>query len=202
MENTNENVNVVNTEKTIIKEVQVPVEVIKEVEVIREVINEVPAKIVIGETISKALVKFNLEMENITKNKKNDFFKSNYLDLSAIMEVIRPLLAKNGLSIVQYPVNDKEGRISVNTILVHENGEQIEFKGVQTKPEKMGNVQSMASCISYLRRYEILCICGVAADDDDGNAASGNKEQQSTNQSTTTTQTQTTPKPTGRIGRI
>ena len=94
------------TEKEVV-EVEVPVEVIKEVgtKVNFDNANEVAA----------ALANFNLEMENIAKNAKNPFFKSSYLDLSAIANTVRPLLAKHGLSVIQYPIDDENGRISVNT---------------------------------------------------------------------------------------
>lgn len=197
--NTNEtNTEVQVVEKVVIKEV--PVEKIVEVEV--EKIVEVPVEIVkeVGTRVSfensfevaSALAGFNLEMENIAKNAKNPFFKSSYLDLSAIANTVRPLLAKHGLSVVQYPIDDENGRISVNTVLLHSSGQKIEFPGIWVKPSKIGDVQMLGSIITYLKRYSIAAILFVSGcdEDDDGEKAVGRGETtQSTPQTPTTART-------------
>lgn len=168
------------TEKEVV-EVEVPVEVIKEVgtKVNFDNANEVAA----------ALANFNLEMENIAKNAKNPFFKSSYLDLSAIANTVRPLLAKHGLSVIQYPIDDENGRISVNTVLLHKSGQKIEFPGIWVKPSKLGDVQVLGSIITYLKRYSIAAILFVAGceEDDDGEKAVGRGESapQATQQTST-----------------
>ena len=157
------------TEKEVV-EVEVPVEIIKEVgtKVNFDNANEVAA----------ALANFNLEMENIAKNATNPFFKSSYLDLSAIANTVRPLLAKHGLSVIQYPIDDENGRISVNTVLLHKSGQKIEFPGIWVKPSKLGDVQVLGSIITYLKRYSIAAILFVAGceEDDDGEKAVGRGE--------------------------
>ena len=197
-ETTNENKESTVTEKVIIKEVpvveirekiierEVPVEkVITEKEVVEvevpvEVIKEVGRKVNFDNTseVANALASFNLEMENIAKNAKNPFFKSSYLDLSAIANTVRPLLAKHGLSVVQYPIDDENGRISVNTVLLHKSGQRIEFPGIWVKPSKIGDVQVLGSIITYLKRYSIAAILFVAGceEDDDGEKAVGRGE--------------------------
>ena len=197
-ETTNENKESTVTEKVIIKEVpvveirekiierEVPVEkVITEKEVVEvegpvEVINEVGRKVNFDNTseVANALASFNLEMENIAKNAKNPFFKSSYLDLSAIANTVRPLLAKHGLSVIQYPIDDENGRISVNTVLLHKSGQKIEFPGIWVKPSKIGDVQVLGSIITYLKRYSIAAILFVAGceEDDDGEKAVGRGE--------------------------
>ena len=168
------------TEKEVV-EVEVPVEIIKEVgtKVNFDNANEVAA----------ALANFNLEMENIAKNAKNPFFKSSYLDLSAIANTVRPLLAKHGLSVIQYPIDDENGRISVNTVLLHKSGQKIEFPGIWVKPSKLGDVQVLGSVITYLKRYSIAAILFVAGceEDDDGEKAVGRGESapQATQQTST-----------------
>lgn len=197
-ETTNENKESTVTEKVIIKEVpvveirekiierEVPVEkVITEKEVVEvevpvEVIKEVGRKVNFDNTseVANALASFNLEMENIAKNVKNPFFKSSYLDLSAIANTVRPLLAKHGLSVIQYPIDDENGRISVNTVLLHKSGQKIEFPGIWVKPSKIGDVQVLGSIITYLKRYSIAAILFVAGceEDDDGEKAVGRGE--------------------------
>ena len=185
-------------EKVVIKEVpveivkekiierEVPVEkVIVETEVIEkevpvEVVKQVGMKVNLDNAheVASALANFNLEMENIAKNAKNPFFKSSYLDLSAIANTVRPLLAKHGLSVIQYPIDDENGRISVNTILLHKSGQRIEFPGIWVKPSKLGDVQVLGSIITYLKRYSVAAILFVAGcdEDDDGEKAVGRGE--------------------------
>ena len=193
-------------EKVIIKEVpvvevrekiierEVPIEkVIVETEVVEkevpvEVVKYVGSKVDLDNAyeVAAALANFNLEMENIEKNAKNPFFKSSYLDLSAIANTVRPLLAKHGLSVLQYPIDDENGRISVNTVLLHKSGQRIEFPGIWVKPSKLGDVQVLGSIITYLKRYSIAAILFVAGcdEDDDGEKAVGRGEN--TSQPTTT----------------
>ena len=171
-------------EREKIIEREVPVEkVITEKEIVEvpvEVIREVGAKVYFDNAneVANALANFNLEMENIAKNAKNPFFKSSYLDLSAIANTVRPLLAKHGLSVVQYPIDDENGRISVNTVLLHKSGQRIEFPGIWVKPSKLGDVQVLGSIITYLKRYSIAAILFVAGceEDDDGEKAVGRGE--------------------------
>lgn len=190
MENTKE---IVQEEKVIIKEV--PVETIVEVEVEKivevpvEVVKEVGSKVNFDNAneVAAALAEFNLEMENIAKNAKNPFFKSSYLDLSAISNTVRPLLAKHGLSVVQYPIDNEEGKISVNTVLLHKSGQKIEFPGIWVKPSKIGDVQLLGSIITYMKRYSIAAILFVSGcdEDDDGEKAVGRGEDTSSRTTTT-----------------
>ena len=39
-------------------------------------------------------------------------------------------------------------------------------------PAKQNDPQALAGCLTYARRYSILCLCGVAPEDDDGQTAS------------------------------
>lgn len=192
-ETTNEKQVVV--EKVIIKEVPVEKVItekeVVEVEVPVEIIKEVGTKVNFDNAneVAAALANFNLEMENIAKNAKNPFFKSSYLDLSAIANTVRPLLAKHGLSVIQYPIDDENGRISVNTVLLHKSGQKIEFPGIWVKPSKLGDVQVLGSIITYLKRYSIAAILFVAGceEDDDGEKAVGRGESapQATQQTST-----------------
>ncbi|MGL4801892.1 MAG: ERF family protein [Cetobacterium sp.] len=197
-----ENANTHIIEKERIIEKQVPVETVKEVikEVEKEVIKELHGKVNFENVseIFKSLVKFNAEMENISKSAENPFFGSSYLDLSAISNTVRPLLAKHGVSILQYPVQDSNDRIAVNTVLTHENGETLEFPGIFIKPSKIGDIQSLGSTITYLRRYEIGAILFVAGKDEDDDGESAMNRTEATTQ---TKQANTTPPTSGRIIR-
>jgi hypothetical protein len=117
--------------------------------------------------ITKALVKFHMEVGKIRKNADNPFFKSKYASLSNILDVVTPVLVQCDLNIMQMPIGDGELR----TVLSHVSGEMVEstFNMKITKNDP----QSMGSAITYARRYAIGAILNLNIDeDDDGNKAS------------------------------
>lgn len=120
--------------------------------------------------LTKALVKFNNEINKITKDAENPYFKSNYATLDQIVEQIRPLLTKNGLAVMQFPSGDGQ-MVSVTTLLLHESGEFIESQPINMKPVK-NDPQAVGSCITYARRYSLQSFLSLnTGEDDDGNKA-------------------------------
>ena len=109
------------------------------------------------------------QMKNVTKDKSNPFFKSQYADLASCWEACREPLSKNGLSIIQNS-NFSEGEVTINTILAHKSGQWIANK-LSMRPQKQ-DPQGIGSTITYGRRYELMAIVGLAPEDDDGNSAS------------------------------
>lgn len=115
--------------------------------------------------ISPALLKVQDELEAIKKKATNPFFKSKYADLAAIIEHVKPVLNKNGISVLQ----PHFGNV-VETILLHESGQ---FVGSQTAIvcAKPNDPQALGSAISYARRYGLQSIISLPAEDDDGEKA-------------------------------
>ena len=132
--------------------------------------------------LSKALAKFQEEVKQPLKDKNNPFFKSKYVPLENVVEAITDVAPKNGLSFVQWALNDESGRVGVATMLMHESGEFIEFDPVHMKADKE-TAQGAGALISYLKRYSLSAVFGITSDqDDDGNSASGNKAVKSATQ--------------------
>ena len=104
-----------------------------------------------------------------SKDSDNPFFKSKYADLAAVWEVARDPLHKNGLAVVQHP--SAEGNVvTVETVLTHASGQWMASK--LTMNAKDASPQAIGSCITYLRRYALSSVVGIASEiDDDGNAA-------------------------------
>ena len=119
--------------------------------------------------IAVAMCKAQSEMGCAHKGANNPFFKSKYADLSSVVQAVKEPFASNGLSYVQFPVEDG-GRIGVETILMHESGEWLSnsFTVNLTKQDAQG----AGSAITYCRRYGLQSIAGIPSEDDDGNAAS------------------------------
>lgn len=100
----------------------------------------------------------------------NPHFKSRYASLASIMRVVQPHLGEAGVAIVQMP-SIQNGEVVLTTRLIHSSGESIESVLSAPAPKDRGNpVQGMASVLTYLRRYAISAMLGVATgEDDDGN---------------------------------
>lgn len=118
--------------------------------------------------LAGALLKFQKDIEPVKKEADNPFYKSKYADLASIIDAIREPLAKQGLSFAQFPA----GECGLTSILLHESGEFLEetftMKPIDNKPQTAG------SWITYMRRYALSAMLGLATEeDDDGNAASG-----------------------------
>lgn len=121
--------------------------------------------------LAVALTKFNGEVHSIAKDAKNPHFKNNYASLDNIVEEIRPILQKHGLSVLQIPGGDGENVI-MKTMLLHESGEWLESEPLVMRPVK-NDPQGMGSCITYARRYSLCSMLSLSTGiDDDGNAAS------------------------------
>lgn len=117
--------------------------------------------------IAKALIQFQSEVETVKKTATNPFFKSSYAPLESIIEVIQEPLKKAKLAYTQFPT----GVNSLVTVLMHESGEFMEST-VQMSP-KENTPQGQGSAITYMRRYALSAILGLATEeDDDGNSAS------------------------------
>lgn len=118
--------------------------------------------------LAAALNKAQEAMGSAKKSADNPFFKSKYSDLSEVVKAIKEPFSENGLSYTQFPIEDN-GRIGVETILMHDSGEYIsnQFTVNLTKQD----AQQAGSAITYCRRYALQAIAGIPSEDDDGNAA-------------------------------
>lgn len=146
--------------------------------------------------ISTKLLAFQKEVGAIPKDSVNPFFKSKYADINTYIGVIKPILSRHGLVLLQ-PLTrltthhsiDGECVISktaLKTILIDsESGEEI--SDITLLPEDI-DPQKMGAIITYFRRYAIQSMLCLEAEDDDGNTVSEN-----VNTSSSTTQTVKTP---------
>jgi hypothetical protein len=125
--------------------------------------------------LAKALTSFNSEVSKVSKDAANPFFKNNYASLDNIIDEVRPILTKNGLTLMQFPSGDGQN-VSVTTYLMHESGEWIESDPLIMKPVK-NDPQAIGSCITYARRYSLQSFLSLnTGEDDDGNKATHTKQ--------------------------
>ena len=67
---------------------------------------------------------------------------------------------------------DNEGKIGIETILLHESGEWIKGN-IAVKMSQDTNPQNAGSILTYLRRYSLQGAVGISPEDDDGNSGAG-----------------------------
>lgn len=106
----------------------------------------------------------------------NPHFRSKYFALSDLLDIVKPTFASYGLAVLQIP-STEDGRISISAQVIHHSGHIFHLGSVGIKSEGL-TLQALGSAMSYLKRYQLATLCGVAADleEDDGNSAT--KQQQ------------------------
>lgn len=120
--------------------------------------------------ILKALAQFHKNIIQPKKDANNPFFKSKYVPLENVTEVIDKVAPEFGLAYAQEALtNADKGMVGVTTLLTHESGEWIEFEPLFLKADKQ-TAQGYGSAITYARRYALSSAFGIASEtDDDGN---------------------------------
>lgn len=97
-----------------------------------------------------------------------------YADFAAIAKVVDPILSEHGLS---YRFRTAQGdRISVTCVLSHQDGhsEETTLSGPPDASGSKNAIQAIGSTLTYLQRYSLVQMLGLAAsNDDDGKAADG-----------------------------
>ncbi len=122
--------------------------------------------------LATALAKAQGEVENAKKFSNNPHFKSKYADLATIWDVIREPLTRNGLSVLQLPCEAPDGKVGLVTHILHSSGQSVSerfFIGLKAAD----NAQQVGSALTYMKRYTLLGVAGIASEDDDGEAAVG-----------------------------
>ena len=99
---------------------------------------------------------------------------SKYAGLAEALEQIKELISRNGLS-HGWKTNQEIGYVTVECTVTHVDGHQ-ESTSLTAEPDLSGNknsIQAIGSSVSYLQRYTLFAILGLAAkdQDDDGGAA-------------------------------
>jgi len=114
------------------------------------------------------------QVENVERagvNSITSTIKVGYAKLGDVLDEVRPKYAAQGISITQMPINGVGSNIGVVTLFAHKSGQWLEST-LYVAPTKF-DAQGAGSVITYLRRYALMAMAGVAPDDDDGNAAVG-----------------------------
>jgi hypothetical protein len=134
-----------------------------------------------------ALAEFKTEPLRITKDKHVKFTTQrgvteyDHATIGNVVNVIVPALAKHGFSHAWALMQDN-GKLTVTCRLTHRQGHS-ESVQMTASPDDSGGknaIQSIASTKSYLERYTLLAITGLATEDsfdDDGQTSERSPEE-------------------------
>lgn len=128
----------------------------------------------------KALALFQKEVAQPKKDANNPFFKSKYVPLENVVDVIHNASAKLGLYEATYPAQ-QDGLVGVGVIITHESGQYIQYPPVLLRPSK-NDPQGYGAAMTYARRYALSAAFGIASEtDDDANSISTKQQKEPTN---------------------
>jgi hypothetical protein len=126
-----------------------------------------------------AFAAFKAEAIQVVKNKTvsdGPLKGKSYAELFSVVNAVTPLLSKHGLS-HSWKVNGEKDMIRVTCTLTHVLGhaESVSIDGPPDTGGAKNAIQARASTITYLERYTLKAVCGIAeqGDDIDGGAGGG-----------------------------
>lgn len=122
-----------------------------------------------SESIAKlamAMCKAQAKVGIAHKNAVNPHLKNRYADLGAVWDAVSSALQENALSVLQMPSPSDDGKLHLETVLMHESGEWL--SSVMVMPISKQDPQGYGSALTYARRYALASLMGVTQDDDDG----------------------------------
>jgi hypothetical protein len=119
--------------------------------------------------IAPAFVKAQAACNGAKKSSSNPHFKSKYADLSAVWDACEGALESNKLSVLQGLGEVIDGKMQIETMLLHDSGQWI--KSLASIPLPKADPQGYGSASTYARRYTLAALMGIVQEDDDGNAA-------------------------------
>lgn len=130
---------------------------------------------------NEAFAKFKTEAVSVIKNKTVTAGPLNgkkYAELFSVVDAVTPVLSRHGLAASWHMSKDEKDWLEVTCTLKHVLGhsEAVSMGGPPDSGGAKNAIQARASTISYLQRYTLKAICGVAEKDDDNNGAGSKVE--------------------------
>lgn len=109
------------------------------------------------------------------QTKSGTTYSYSYADLASILAAVRKPLSDNALAIMQ-PIKVNGRTVSVTTVLAHSSGQWVADE-LDMPIGDSTDARSLASAVTYARRYGLIALLGIAPaeEDDDGAQATTEK---------------------------
>ena len=130
------------------------------------------------QALFSALVKARGEVKNLYPDAKG--YGYQYVPLEAIIDHLRDVLPKHGLSYIQLPAGGDSQSVGLSTRIIHESGEWVEETATFpiTDMKGVNKSQAAGAAITYFRRYGLASAFGISGDKDtDANTGKPNPVQ-------------------------
>lgn len=114
--------------------------------------------------VQAKLPKLERDREVTVQQKNGGEYSYSYVTLAHLSETVLPLLAEHGLAFTAMPGTGSDGKMCVRYRLMHSSGEFLEG---EFPVSGEGGIQMVGGRITYIRRYCLAAVVGVAADEDD-----------------------------------
>jgi hypothetical protein len=137
-------------------------------------------------SVATALAKAQAAFPGIEKNRvaqirsEKGNYEFHYADLASVLSAVTPALTKEGISLLQ-PVTNAGGEVRVQTWLLHgESGQWIRSKVLSLTLTKDRPAKELGIAITYLRRYQVGALLGIAPEEDldDGESQTTPRQEQ------------------------
>lgn len=132
-----------------------------------------------------AFALFKAEAVRVVKNRAvtaGPLAGKSYAELFSVVDAVTPALSKHGLSAAWRLTRDEKDWIEVTCTIKHSAGhsESVSMGGPPDVGGAKNAIQARASTISYLERYTLKAICGIAegGDDNDGSGATADDDEE------------------------
>lgn len=121
--------------------------------------------------LSEAFVAAWSEIQTVAHDASNPHFRNEYTSYDRIMQVIRPIMSKHGLAIIQAPfVVEDTNKAGINTSVMHNLGGTMDLGCIAVPSKKQDDPQAFGSSMTYAKRYSLCASLGIpTGEDDDGN---------------------------------
>lgn len=130
-----------------------------------------------------AFAAFKAEAVRVIKNRSvtdGPLRGKSYAELFSVVDAVTPALSKHGLSASWKLTKDEKDWLEVTCTIKHAAGhsDSVSMGGPPDAGGAKSVIQARASTVSYLERYTLKAICGVAegGEDNDGNGAGDDQE--------------------------
>lgn len=127
-------------------------------------------------TFKQKLLEVQREIGTIKKDSENPFFKSKYFDINGLLAVVKPVLNKHSLILLQ-ELSEINAKLALETTIMDSEGDGV-IRNKCPLPE-VADAQKAGSAITYFRRYALQSLLALEAEDDDANMASEKTEKKS-----------------------
>lgn len=123
------------------------------------------------------LLEVQSEVPSLEKTAINPHYKSKFANLSSILSVVLPVLRKHKVMLTNHATYS-DGKHFVETRL--SDVESGEFILTSSPMLKLDNAQMLGQNFTYLQRYNLLSLLGIAPEltDDDGEGLAGRGEEE------------------------